>query len=288
MRSKPASCLPNWALEYFGEARDQFDDDKEMPHRREAFYRLLCTDDHDMRQMWERADASCHNEFDRRTFIGTLIYSTDDTTPDEKRPCYTSPSKVKEQRLRSPTQTLARKLARQLRDLQNVTPQRCAANKSRAKRLGSDIELLVIRYHFDLEPLDLNLTLRKVGIEYTETSKRGWIQYRRASDRIRAQAIDSARKLAQISDEKYSAWLVELADELDQLPSIKDEHGHQPEMRSNKISWGDWLRVAHAGLWGVGDSEDFLRHSDWAAIVHAIFDVIVTEERIGQAFRQGQ
>lgn len=240
-----------------------------------------------MRQMWERADAFL-NEFSRKEFIGTLIYSTDDAIPDEPIPLYPRSTKVKEQRLRSRTQTLARKLARQLRDLQNVTPGRCAAYKSRVMWLGSDIERLVICYQFDLESFNLNLTRRKFGIEYTSTSKRGWIQHRRASDVARAKATGTARKLAQISDKKNSQWLVALADGLDQLPLIEDEHGCQPEMRSNKTSWGDWLRVAHTGLQSVGGSDDFLRHSDWGTIVHALFDELVTEERIGQALRQGE
>lgn len=279
------SHLPKWALAYYQDSKKQFDDPEEMPHRKKAFYCLLTDSSKDMCQMWKRADGFCSSDWDQASFIGTLIYSTDDTILPEKYSYLPKPDSVKKQRLRDPKQTLARKLARQLRDLRAVTPSRCAADKSRVKSL-LDVDQILYRYDIALEPFNPMLTLRKFGIEHTSTSKRGWIQHRRASDTIRAQVIDTARKLAQMSDEKNSIWLVKLADELDLLPSMKNEHKHQPEMKSNKTSWGDWLRGAHHGLRNIGTSDDFLRHSDWAAIVQAIFDKTVTDEQIGQILRQ--
>ena len=44
MNTSPSPYLPSWALEWFNAQQPRFDDPEEMPHRRAAFYRLLCAE----------------------------------------------------------------------------------------------------------------------------------------------------------------------------------------------------------------------------------------------------
>lgn len=292
MNTKPSPDLPPWALRYFERQRDRFDD-MEMPHRREAFYRLLCSNDPDMRRMWayvnRRAPADSESG---GAFLATLIYSMDDADDAlvEQVPRYPRPPDVPEKRLRDPAQRQARKLARLLREFGLVTPPRCEAFHADVRKdCGSTIERLVIFYHFELAPRDVNEIWRRHGIEYTSSSKRGWIQSRRASDTVRARAIEAALKLAQVGRPNDAAWLGELAEALQRLPDFEIEHAGQPELYSQKCGWPDWLRVVrdHLQFEDGNWANEGLRVVDWTALVRALFvDVDVTEVRVGQVLKE--
>lgn len=288
MNTRPSPDLPEWALAWFNEMRPRFDDPEEMPRRRDAFYRLLCANDRGMRRMWEHVDRHVVDDLDRDAFLGVLIYSVDDAIEPERRPLYSSPPAMPEKRLRDPAQRLARKLARLLRELFIVTPPRCEALTAEAvKYTGGTVERLVIFYHFELEPDDVNEIYRRHGIEYTSDSKRGWLQRRRASDTVRSRVIEAARKLASIGRPRDAGWLSEIADDLQRLPDFETEHAGQPELRSHKCGWPDWLRVAHQGLRYVSTTDECLRVVDWTALVRALFDdVDVSEVRVGQVLNE--
>jgi hypothetical protein len=289
MNPTPSPYLPSWALEWFNAQRPRFDDPEEMPHRRAAFYRLLCAEKNNrsMRKMWERVDHHVIGDWDRDSFLGVLIYSTDDALEDERRPLYSPPRTAPETRLRNPAQRQARKLARLLRELFIVTPPRCLAYSTpELKFMGGTVERLVIAYGFDLALDDLNEIYRRHGIEYTGDSKRGWLQRRRASDAVRIRVIEAARKLAEIGRARDGGFLQDLADALQRLPDFKTEHTGQPELRSQKCGWADWIRVAHHDLSGVA-SDNCLRVVDWTALVRALFDdVDVSEVRVGQVLKE--
>lgn len=288
MNTRPTPDLPDWALAWFNEMRPRFDDPEEMPHRRAAFYRLHCVEDRGMRRMWEYVDRHVLDCLDRDTLLGVLIYSMDDAFEDERRPLYSSPPAMPEKRLRDPAQRLANKLARLVRELRILTPPRCEASAADVlQHVGGTVESLVIFYRFELSPVDVNEIYRRHGIEYTSDSKRGWLQRRRASDAVRIRAIDAARKLAQIGRPRDAGWLGKLAEDLQLLPDLKTEHAGQPELRSQKCGWPDWLRVAHRGLRGVGTADQCLRVVDWTALVRALFDdVDVSEVRVGQVLKE--
>jgi len=308
MNTTPSPYLPSWALCYFERFRDRFDDPEEMPHRRAAFYRLLCAEKNNrgMRKMWEHVDRRMPQatrvylepsesrpypvtnlDLEAEAFIGALIYSTDDALEDEPRPVYPLSPDAADARLRDPAQRLAPKLARLFRELRIVTPPRCAARSAPALQVISTVDRLVIGYRFDLAPDDVNEIYRRHGIEFTSDSKRGWLQRRRASDAVRCRVIEAARRLAEIGRPQDAGWLAALADDLLRLPDYRTEHAHQPELRSNKCGWPDWLRVAHRDLHGVGEQENCLRIVDWAALVRVLFDdVDVSEVRIGQVLQE--
>lgn len=188
MNEKPSIFLPEWAKLYFIRQKDHFDGYSEnLPHRTDAFYRLLGGADSgkDIIAMWHRAEQfiPCFNpEFnnnggyggcescwpdqrpikpmercDGPAFISSLIFATDCTIPEEfcRLPNYGRPPRQIEQRLRTSAQTCARKLARLLRDLNNITPSDCQAGKTMGW-FGADIEALIIYYSFELEPYDLD------------------------------------------------------------------------------------------------------------------------------------
>lgn len=307
MNAKPSPYLPDWALRYFERHRDRFDDPEEMPHRRDAFYRLLCADagDAGMRRLWERAartmpaPAVCHFvpgkgaaqehitdvDMEAEALICALIFATDETIHDtHASPVWQSPEK--DTRLRDPVRVLARKLARLLREWRLVTPPRCIAKASPVMgSLGGMIERLVNAYGIELAPADLGEIYRRHGIEYTADSKRGWRQRRRASDAVRAKAIAAASKLSAAGRQQDAGPLALLAYDLRLLPDLEAEHADQPELVSQKAGWPDWLRVAHFNLHGTIAEDDTLRHRDWAALVLTLFGEVVTEERIGQVLR---
>ena len=307
MNTKPSPYLPEWALRYFERHRARFDDPEEMPHRRDAFYRLLCADVRDpgMRRMWERVEhyipdpTVCHfipgpdacsdhvtdTDMEAESFICGLIFATDETIQDTAaKPTRQLPPEPP--RLRDPVRVLARKLARLLREWQLVTPPRCVAKDSPAMRsIGGTIERLVNAYDLDLPPADLSEIYRRNGIEYTADSKRGWVQRRRASDAVRSKAITAALDLVKTGRSHDAGGLALLAYDLRLLPDLKAEHADQPELLSQKTGWPDWLRVAHFNLHGTGDNDGILRHRDWAALVLVLFDIVVSEERIGQVLR---
>lgn len=288
MNTRPSPELPDWALAWFNEMRPRFDDPEEMPHRRDAFYRLLCVEDRGMRRMWEHVDRHDLDYLDRDALLGVLIYSMDDALEDERRPLYSSPPAMPEKRLRDPAQRQANKLARLVCELRIVTPPRCEAYRADVLQYGgSTVERLVIFYRFNLAPADVNEIYRRHGIDYTSDSKRGWLQRRRASDAVRSRVIEAACKLAEIGRPLDAGWLGQLAENLQRLPDFKTEHAGQPELRSQKCGWADWLRVAHRGLRGVGTSDECLRVVDWTALVRALFDdVDVSEVRVGQVLKE--
>lgn len=288
MQTTPPHFVPSWAVAWFVAQRPRFDDPEEMPHRHDAFYRLLCSDDRGMRRMWEHVDRHVVDEWDRDAFLGVLIYSVDDAIEPERRPVYTRVPAAPAPRLRNPDQRQALKLARLLRELFIVTPARCAARTSPAiQHAGGTIERLVVAYALDLAPDDVNEIYRRHGIEYGSDSKRGWIQRRRASDAVRRRVIEAAHKLAEIGRPQDHKWLAELADDVQRLPDLETEHAGQPELRSQKSGWHDWLRVAHQGLRGVGSADKCLRVVDWTALVRVLFDgVDVSEVRVGQVLNE--
>lgn len=291
MNTRPSPDLPDWARCYFERNRDRFDDPEEMPHRRAAFYRLLCSNDRGMRRMWEHVNGHVAEDWDdAASFLTTLIYSMDDALEDERRPLYSSLPAIPEKRLRDPAQRQAKKLARLVRELRIVTPPRCEACAADAlKYSGSTVERLVIFYHFELAPADVNEIYRRHGIEYTSDSKRGWLQRRRASDAVRSRVIEAACKLAEIGRPRDAGWLWQIAEDLQRLPDFKTEHAGQPELRSQKCGWHDWLRVAHRDLQGGFGSwaAESLRVVDWTALVRTLFDdVDVSEVRVGQVLNE--
>jgi hypothetical protein len=288
MNTRPSPDLPDWALAWFNEMRPRFDDPDEMPHRRDAFYRLFCAEDRGMRRMWEHVDRHVLDYLDRDALLGVLIYSVDSANDDERRPAYTRTPAKPEPRLRDPAQRLARKLARLLRELFIVTPPRCVAKAAYVvQHTGGTVDRLVIAYDFGLALDDVGEIYRRHGIEYTSDSKRGWLQRRRASDAVRSRVIKAAHKLAKIGRAQDTDWLGQIVEELQRLPDYKTEHAGQPELRSQKCGWPDWLRVAHRGLRGVGTDDECLRVVDWTALVRALFDdVDVSEVRIGQVLKE--
>ena len=295
---QPPPWIPGWARAYFERHTTPSDrnvcllsDPDELPHRREAFYRLLCTNNPDMRAMWKRADKVIHEDR-HQGFIGSLILSTDGAigaiTGDERIPPRSGPTPAKPERMRDPAKTLARKLARDLGMLSIVTPARCLAFKA-VQRVGVDVERLIIYYRFQQAQVRISTECAKLGIEYTPTSKRGWVQCRRASDTMRAKVVKAARKLARIGHQKNALWLTEIADTFAQLPSIDDEHGDDVELRSQKSGWGDWLRIANEDMQdGVYRGKHFLTLANWAALVQALFHVAVSKEQIAQALQLGK
>lgn len=296
MNAKPSRFLPTWARDYFERNWSRFDN-LEDRHRCDAFYRLLCSDDPDMRAVWEHADLYIGNrqnlyaqhvaEADQDGFIGGLIYSMDDVLEDESVPLYEKPIQVLEERLREPDRNLARKLARQYYEMAVVTPPRCQAySEPVVKFAGGQIERLIIRYYFQPAAPDVNGIYRLYGIEFTSSSKRGWRARRKASDVARNKVIKSARRLAKIGHEADKNWLNRIADDLESLPDMETEHRYQPEMVSNKSTWADWLRVAYKGMRGIGSEDNFLRLRDWAALARVLFDnPDINEANISQALR---
>ncbi|MFN3544932.1 MAG: hypothetical protein ACK4UX_08795 [Thiobacillus sp.] len=287
MNTRPSPDLPGWALAWFTKMGPRFDDAEEMPHRHDAFYRLFCTNDPGMRRMWTHVDRHVQAE-NRGALLHSLIYSMDDALEDEHRPLYRSPPAVPEKRLRDAAQRQARKLAMLIQELCTVTPPRCeAARHDVIKYGGSTVERLVIAYRIALAPIDINDIYRRHDIAFTSTSKRGWVQRRRASDAARRRVIAAARELAETGRPQDARWLGELADALHQLPDLKTEHAGQPELRSQKCGWPDWVRVAQAAMRDAGIGDACLRTVDWAALVRALFDdTDVSEVRVGQVLKE--
>ncbi len=310
MNTEPSKYLPPWALRYFERHRDRFDAPDELPHRRAAFYRLLCADETnpDMRRMWERAaryipddPTVCHfipgtdaaeshvtdTDMEAEGFMCALIFASDAAKQGEQVRLPANGKPQQETRLRDPVRVLARKVARLLREWQLITPFDCTAGMGTTmQRIDPVIECLVKAYGIEPAAPDLGDVYRRNGIEYAVDEKRGFVQRRRASDTVRAKVIGAAQKLLEIDGAQGE--LARLVYVMRHLPDMKSEHVDQldePSMRSNKSGWPDWLRVAHSNLNGVGERDGFLRHRDWAALVQALYGETVTEERIGQVLR---
>lgn len=283
---KAASCLPAWARGYFTEARDRYEE-VEMSHRREAFFRLLCTDDEGMRQVWTHLDDA---GFQYQEVLETLIYASDDViedTPVESVPMIPGTIDNRARRL-SQVQNKARKLAIKLRELHNFMPWRL--KKRTGHTLLCDIEMLCIYFDITLEPFDIDASRKKHNIDYTSSSKRGYIRHRRAADKVKAEAIKVARALVDSEiPSRPAAEISGLIADLEKWENFDMERGTSSLLRSQKAGWADWLRVAHEGLqWYDGDNSpaNALTLSDWASLAQTLFGVEVSEERIRQIIRE--
>jgi len=319
----PSKFLPAWAKLYFSRNKQRFDDPIKLPHRRDAFYRLFCTNNDGMRRIWEYADKIIvidrlrfikkeppkawggltryrHNRKakllreDGRWFLSDLIYGTDNAIKDEPIHQYPKVLEYTERCRLSPEQSAAKKVAKLLQSLSHVTPRDCFASAN--CWFGAEVEWLVVRFNIKLGPFDYNAMHRIYNLGYTTSSKRGWQQHRRAHDAIRLKTIDAIRKLAQLSSDPSHSLIVTLqgvADELGNWPDMEDEHGHQIDLVSNKAGWHDWLRYVYEQmLYAIewGDARKNLLNSHWATLAETLFpDELkesISERRIGQIVRE--
>lgn len=229
MNTKPSPYLPVWALRYFDRYRDRFDGPDEMPHRRDAFYRLLAaTSNGGMRLMWERVSrfipdpTVCHfvpgldaakghvtdTDMEARDFLDGLIRATDHTLHGEPVRLPVNRKQQSEPRLRDPVRVLARKVAKLLREWQLITPYDCTAGMgTTTQRIDPVIERLVKAYGIEPAASNLGDIYRRNGIEYTVSEKRGFVQRRRASDTVRAKIIKAAQQLIEIDVDRTSGEL---------------------------------------------------------------------------------
>lgn len=232
MSSEPnsAKCLPDWARQCMdgwrdGSRRSPVPIADELPHRREAFYRLYSADDPDVKAMWAQASKGLKAD-ERKYFIPRLILSTDAIVPDERLPVYKTAPVGESPKYRTREQRAAYKLAVQLQRFAVVTPPRCQAYQARF--ISVDIEKLIISFNIKPAERDDDERWRSLQIEYTTSSKRGWIQHRRASDKVRREVITTARRLADLPDAKrHQSWLRDLAAELESLPNFETEHSFE-------------------------------------------------------------
>ncbi len=284
----PAPCLPPWARSYYARWVDRYAA-LELPHRVGAFQRLLCTDDAGMARVWGHLNAA--GTENRDLVIGTLILAMDEAIKPTPVPRYgrlPAPPRVR----LAPRQTRARKLARLLRELSHVTPSRCHAARNNRAEFGLELEALCTAYRIELDPLDLDRVRSRYCIEHKSDSKRGFVEHRRASDTARRKALAAARELlahdgAQMPD--YCARLLtRVVAELESWPDFEAEHTTEPEHRSQKSGWADWLRRARHewrnwSAWNDAPSPDAtLDAADWATLARTLFDVEITAERIRQ------
>lgn len=294
----PAKSLPGWARDYFDRNKEHFDYYTEkLPHRREAFYRLFCTENDGMRGMWRRADQIVIIDptakpipDDGSDFLSFLIYGMDIAFEDEPVRVYPAVARPESAGRLRPDQSAARKVAHLLRLLFHVTPPDCYARNRRW--FGPDIEWLVIRYGIQIGSADFNAMNRVYKLSYTTDSKRGWVQHRRAHDQIRRKAIEAIHRLVKLSADpahELTQRMSEIADELASWPDTDKEHGHQIDRLSNKAGWPDWLRYAHDRILSeivLGELRGRLRNRDWAALVMTLFDIPVGEDQIAQVVRE--
>lgn len=302
MNDIPSKFLPAWAKQYFLRNKQRFDDPEKLLHRRNAFYRLFCTNSGGMMHVWQYADKIIVIDMEAKPlpenggwFLHALIYGTDNTIEDEPVRLYPKVLECKEQRRLSPEQSAARKVAKLLQLLFHVTPRRdCSASAN--CWFGTAVEWLVIEFQINLGPFDYNAMHRVYNLEYTTDSKRGWLQHRRAHDAIRLKTIDAIHKLARLSSDPSHSLIVTLqgiADELGTWPDMEDEHRHQIDLISNKAGWHEWLRyVYNEMLYAIewGDARKNLKSSHWATLAETLFpDELkesISEERIGQIVRE--
>ena len=305
----PAPFLPDWARVFFDGRRTTDPNrpqhvliDDEMPHRREAFYRLFCTADAGMRDFWvyaaNRLQEACQEKRldvnkEQFVFLERLILATDNAIEPERYWFDPMPPREQQQRLRDPLQSLARKVACQVRELSTIQPHRRISGATLMNPWsGPLIEALVIYYDFGMPGADYygrRGIFRKNDIEYTSSSKRGWIQHAQAADRLRPKVIANLRRLAEESSraapvrprQEFLDSLRDCADRLAALPNLADLAVGEPELESQKSSWADWLRSIIAWYSEAGEVGNFLRHRDWATLTYVLFDVQVTEDRIG-------
>lgn len=246
--------LPAWALVTMNRWRQppspwvSIDDDLE--HRRVAFYRLYCADDPNVSAMWAELDESLACD-ERAAFIHTVILAADAIIKDEPLPVYSLPSPPGP-RLRTKTQRLARKFAEQVQLLRVCTPPRCEAKETVSSWAGVMVESLVVYFNIGetYQDHDQRWRVARLGIEYTTSSKRGWVQHRRASDVIRRKVIELGFSL--ISEIEISGAQLHFAEELKRfvsdlrrLPDFKTEHGADLALDSQKSGYLDWFRHAY-------------------------------------------
>lgn len=295
-----SSNLPGWAQSIMDGWRNppspwvSIDDD--LDHRREAFYRLYLADDLNVRSMWVELDERLASD-ERGAFIHTIILATDENIKNEPLPVYSLPSPPAP-RLRTRVKRLARKFAEQLQLLRVCTPPRCAAKEIVNRQSSSIVEALVI--YFDIgevyQDYDQRWRLTSLGIEYTTSSKRGWVQHRRASDTIRRKVIEVGHLL--INEIKVTGQCFHFADELswfvsrmEQLPDLRSEHGDELILASQKSGYLDWFRYTYREALSASNVQGIspLSHAGWATLAGIITgDPDINPDDIAHAVRAWQ
>jgi hypothetical protein len=294
-RPSLASQIPEWARDFFNDwitpdparpAKILIDD--ELPHRREAFYRLFCTQSADMQSMWTQADRRIREECELRGwqldpeyryFLWRIILLTDATVPPEKYPFDRRAQKGDPTRLRDPAQNLARKLACQMRELWHIAPTRTISGVPLVKHWpGPIIDALAAGFCFRMPVVDYHSAygvFQRNNIEFTQTSKRGWVEHARAAERLRIKISTNANSLVDKYGLRIPASirleLNEYVRALDNAPLLEDIAAVEVELASQKASWADWLRTIHARYAEDGELGNILRYCDWAAIATALF-----------------
>lgn len=231
---------------------------------------------------------------DRAAFIHSAILATDEIVENEPLPIYGA-SHSPRSTLRTRRQRLARKLAEQIQLLAACTPPRCLARDVVMSQAGSVVEWLVIVFGIGQVPRDYDLRWRlaRLGIEYTTSSKRGWVQHRRASDVVRHKVIELARTL--LAEEgrggKQLHWLAVFADALAALPSIDQEHAGDLMLVSQKAGYLDWFRPVYRESlhYSVTPGESPLSIAGWATLAGLVTnDPAINADDIAHAVRACQ
>jgi len=291
-----SKILPGWAADVMEGWRNpphpwvSIDDD--MDHRREAFYRLYQAAGPDVAAMWAGLEQRLATE-DRADFIYRAILATDEIVANEPLPIYGVTDHPRPT-LRTSRQRLARKLAEQVQLLTACTPLRCIADTVVRNQAGSIVERLIIGFSIGQVPRDYDQRWRlsRLGIEYTTSSKRGWVQHRRASDLVRTKVVELARKL--VAEEGGAAdlrWLAAFADELASLPCLEKEHGGDLMLASQKAGYLDWFRPVYRESlhYSVTPGESPLSIAGWATLaVLMTNDPDINADDIAHAIRACQ
>ncbi len=298
----PAPFLPGWALDFYNDWRQpsrfgqvSIDDETppDLPHRRAAFYALLGSDRSDMRAFWAHAESSIRSECEQRGFsvdrelrwfLSRLILATDEAIEPERYRFDRSPMPVLS-RLRDPVQALARKAACQIRELAIITPGRLISGAPCDPTPPGDlVDALVSHYRLRIPPIDYYWLFRRHQIEFTMSSKRGWVQHAQAAEKLRPKLAANLRNLAMgtHSAPNFMRKVWHYAEMLDAAPSLEVLSLGEPALASQKTSWMDWLRTLQA--WYTVDGElgiiDALPKADWATLASVLFDENITERNI--------
>lgn len=234
---------------------------------------------------------------ERRAFLHAVILATDEIIADEPLPVYQVPATPKPA-LRTRRQRLARRLAEQVQLLAACTPPRCTAARVIERRASVTVEQLIIAFGIGQVPQDYNQRWRlsRLNIEFTTSSKRGWVQHRRASDRVRAKVIDLARALLMENtkacpEDQINAVLVEFSDLLASLPDMDEEHRDDPALRSQKASYLDWFRLAYRESlhYSIEAGQSPLSLAGWATLAGLMAnDPTINTDDIAHAVRACQ
>lgn len=298
----PAPFVPGWARDFYNDWRQpsrlgqvSIDDETppDLPHRRAAFYALLCSDRSDMREFWGRAECLIRKECEQRGFpaecelrwfLGRLILATDEVCADE-RYVFDRSRPPTLPRLRDPLQNLARKVACQIRELNLITPRRLISGGPLASPNASElVDALANHFQLTLPPIDHYWVFSRHQIEFTMSSKRGWIQHMQATEKLRQRLSINLRQLASKTT-PAPAFMRELwhyAEILENAQTLDDLSFAEPALASQKATWADWLRTLQAkyavdGELGIVDA---LPKSDWATLVSVLFGADVTDRNI--------